>query len=234
MKNFLALTLFIFTSITYGYTVKPIIQSFNADGKGSSKSFLIENSGDTPISLEFEITTRSIDKNGKETRVSSDDFMVYPLQMTLKANSKRNIRVSWIGNKSPKSELPYRMIVRQLPIAKKGQTGVKFLFEYVASLYVLPKNPVEPKISARILGELKKGTEKLLRFQLANNGKKHAITTRYNISLTDGKNSVTLKEKDFVTPLFPNFLPGTEQIGTIRLPQGINPRTAKLTVIRKK
>ena len=123
MKRLLTLFLFLYTAIASSYTVTPIIQSFNASGKGSSKTFLIENSSETPVSLEFEITTRSIGKDGKELRVESEDFMVYPLQMTLKGNSKRNIRVSWIGDKAPKKELPYRMIVRQLPIKKKGETG---------------------------------------------------------------------------------------------------------------
>lgn len=234
MKSLLSLILFLISTIGYSYTVTPIIQSFNASGKGSSKTFLIENSGEGPVSLEFEITTRAIGTYGKETRVESEDFMVYPLQMTLKPNSKRNVRVSWVGEKKPQKELPYRMIVRQLPIKKKGETGVKFLFEYVASLYVQPKTGVSPKLYGKIIGSLSKGEQKLLRFQLKNNGKKHAITARYNFSLTDGKNTHLLKEKDYATKLLPNFLPGTEQMGTIVLPKGINPRTARLLIEKKK
>ncbi|MCK5882901.1 MAG: molecular chaperone [Bacteriovoracaceae bacterium] len=234
MKSLLTLVLFLISTIAYSYTVTPIIQTFKAAGKGSSKTFLIENSSDTPVSLEFEITTRFIKKDGKETRVESEDFMVYPLQVTLKPNSKRNIRVSWVGEKKPEKELPYRMIVRQLPIKMKGDTGVKFLFEYVASLYVLPKTGVAPKLYGKITGSQLKEKKKLLHFQLNNSGKKHAITARYNFFITDGKNTHLLEERDYATKLLPNFLPGTIQIGTIFLPKNIDPTAAKLKIKKKK
>lgn len=88
---------------------------FDAKGRGATQTFQVDNNGDTEVALEVEALTRKIDLESKETREKTKDFMIYPLQLTVKPGEKKNIRVTYVGAELEK-EQPFRLVVRQLPV----------------------------------------------------------------------------------------------------------------------
>lgn len=228
--------LFMISPSLHAYTVTPIIQQFAPTGKESTQTFQIENSSKSPVSLELEVTNREINKEGKEVRTESKDFIIYPLQLTVEGNSKRNVRVSYVGTKEIAHEMPYRLIVRQLPIKNaKKNSGVNFMFEYIASLYVSLPEHQEARPIAKVIGEVKSKNGTNLRLSLTNSGKKHLLSENYQFTLVDGNKDHQVQAADWVTPPLPNYLVGGQSIIELKLPAGIIGRTTKLTVekIRK-
>ncbi len=232
--SLIALIFMLFCAEARSYTVTPIIQHFSPEGKESSQTFLIENSADHSIAVEFEVTSRTILEDGSEKREASKDFSVYPLQMTLEAKSKRNIRLSYLGEKKIDKELPYRLIVRQLPISEqKNKSGVNFMFEYIASIYVGLPQFTEGPLHGTVIGDLKKNKESLLKVSLTNQGTKHLLTDNLECRLLEGQKDYSVTSADWLTPPLPNYLPGGKSIVVVRLPTGIIGRQAKLSCLNK-
>ena len=171
---------------------------FDAKGRGATQTFQVDNNGDKEVALEIDALTRKVEVEGKETREKTKDFTIYPLQLTVKPGEKKNIRVSYVGNE-PEKEVPYRLVVRQLPVnlekKKPGETAqsqINFLFEYVASLYVKGKAPATPKLE---LQELKKEGNNLS-ILLKNSGGVHVLFKSYNLIVSDGKDKLELNMSD--------------------------------------
>ena len=145
----LCLLLFLTSLNVSAFKLSPIVQSFDFQGKNKTKTFRVINTNKKTIRLEAEVFTRNIDLNNVETRAESEDFIIYPPQLELKPGQSRAIRVTYTG-KPVQSEVPYRLIVRQIPDKlaekkKKSKNQINFLLEYIASLYVAPKD-IKPEL----------------------------------------------------------------------------------------
>ena len=157
-----------------------MVQNFSPEGKDATKTFLITNDGKESISLEVVATTRSIAVDGKEERNESEHFMVYPPQLTVKAGERRSLRVSYVGPKEMQQEVPYRLVVRQLPVnvdkKKDKKTGaqIDFMFEYIASLYV-SKDGVKANVSLDKVEE----SDKQLQLTFSNSGSNHFLVSMF-------------------------------------------------------
>lgn len=199
MKNLiLTLLLSLISLSSYAFRVTPMTAEFDAKGRGATQTFQVDNNGDKEVALEIDALTRKVDIDGKEKREKTKDFMIYPLQLTVKPGEKKNIRVSYVGNE-PEKEAPYRLVVRQLPVnlekKKPGETAqsqINFLFEYVASLYVKGKTSATAKIE---LQDLKKEGNSLS-ITLKNSGGAHILFKNYNVVLSDGKEKLELNMSD--------------------------------------
>lgn len=219
MKKFLLLCLFIASNV-FGYTITPMVESFKSTGREKSKTFELENSAETPVSIELEVTTRELDKNGKEVRNETSDFIVYPMQLTLKPNSKRKIRLSYVGKPDIKKETPYRLLVSQLPVKSSTQeSGVKMIFSYVASIYVTADKIKGPNLTVT----KKRSNKNTVTVNFKNNGQSHAPYASYKLVMSQGKNKATVTEKMFKTKPLPNYLPGSSSQATIVIPKGYSP-----------
>ncbi len=231
----ICLSIALYCHSVFSYTVTPIIQHFKSQGKEQTQTFLIENNSNNEIALEFEITNREIQSDGLEKRGATDDFNIYPLQMTLPAQSKRNIRVTYVGEKVLKQEAPYRLIVRQLPINdNKSKSGVNFMFEYIASIYVSGEEIAEGDLQHKIIGERINNRQISLRLSLKNHGAKHVLTENLSFKITDGKNEFVPQAADWIAAPLPNYLPGTESMVEVKIPKGLIARQARLIIEKKK
>lgn len=186
LKSTISLFLyFIITTNTYAFKLSPIVQEFGNKSRDKTKTFRVINTGKESIKLEAEILTRNINLDNEETREDTDDFVVYPPQIELKAGASRAIRVTYIG--APVSiEKSYRMIVRQIPgiVKEKKSTGnqINFLLEYVASLYVTPDG-------ANSKLEISKASKKnkFIVIEFQNSGKKHQLLKNFELTLSQKK-----------------------------------------------
>jgi P pilus assembly chaperone PapD len=185
----------LFCQASYAFKISPIELTFDTKGRGSTQTIKVENTTKNKIPIEIFAFERK-HYNGKEKRTSTNDFYFFPKQFILKPGEKRNIRISWMGiraqGKNAKlnpmkkgktnitQEKAYRLEVKQVPVNLKkraAKTGITFLYNYVASLYVKP-----PKVSADIKPKsFRKVGKNLYMVQIQNVGSAHAILAYYNL-----------------------------------------------------
>lgn len=181
--------------------MEPMDVDFTPDGEGASKIFRIENESDEKVAVKIHAYTRQMDDKGKETRVETKDFKIYPEQITLAGSDSRAVRVMYIGPKRLEQESSYRIVATQLPVAFKKdakKTGVSFLYEFVASVYVTNEKFV-PKIEVESITRTDKEN---LKIKVINKGQKHTLLRYVKIELKDSNGKVlsldnsTIKEWD--------------------------------------
>lgn len=215
------------------FRMEPMDVDFTPDGEGSSKIFRIENEGDEKVAVKIHAYTRQIDDKGKETRVVSKDFKIYPEQITLAASDSRAVRVIYIGPKGLEQESAYRIVATQLPVEFKKdtkKTGVSFLYEFVASVYVTNEKFV-PKIEVESITRIDKDN---LKIKVINKGQKHTLLRNVKIALKDtsGKilplDSKLIKEWDNE-----NLLSGTRRTFNVKstLNFDINANPPKIEIV---
>lgn len=173
-------------SAAWAFKLSPMIASFAPSGNSATQNFQLENTGSEKIAVQIEPFHRFTDLDGKETRTPTDEFTVYPQQVTLAPREKHTIKVTWTGNRQPDRELNYRLVVSELPVgAGSGgkQNQVKFLTQYVASMYVTPADS-QPKLSVESFKVLSDGRGELV---LKNSGPAHRMLKGLKILLKAGK-----------------------------------------------
>jgi len=227
MKTFiLGLLFLVFSLPTYAFRVTPMTADFDAKGRGATQTFQIDNNSEKEVALEVEALTRKVDIDNKETREKTQDFMIYPLQLTVKPGEKKNIRVTYVGNE-PENEIPFRLVVRQLPVnlEKKKKLGdgaqsqINFLFEYVASIYVKAKSAPSFKLESQ--GVKKEGTNILV--TLKNAGNTHVLLKNCNVIVSDAKEKIelNLSDKEYEVVAGINVLASETRRITLPLPSKI-------------
>jgi fimbrial chaperone protein len=196
----------------------------------SSKTFSVENPGAESIALKIEATTREHDLLGKETRTPTKDFSIFPEQMILKANEKKNIRVSWIAQNELTKELAYRLVVTQVPVnltkeapLKRG-ASLKFLMQYVASLYVTPEK-AQPLLTVESFKMIGKNKAELILF---NGGNKHQKLTDLSLRIRPRKSApdsgIVLTPKELSKLSVENVLAGSKRKFIL---EPIDPKTSE-------
>lgn len=232
------LTLFCFfwLSESHAFRVSPIELNFDNKGPRAVQTILVENTTKNKIPVEIFAYERS-HVRGKEKRVRTRDFYFFPQQFILKPGEKRNIRLSWMGLRSKKEpkdktkrlkkgetnldyEKAYRLEVRQVPVDLKknrgNKTGIKFLYNYVASLYV---KPAKAKPFLEVYSYKKKNQE-TYEFEIQNSGSAHAILAFYDLEARQAKNKTLieiLKQNSEIQGV--NLLPGERRKITLKVPK---------------
>ena len=201
-----------------------MVVEFDSSGRGASQTFQIDNYSEKDIPIEIEAMTRKIDIDNKETRGVTKDFVVYPMQIVVKAKEKRNIRVIWTGGYVPESEIPYRLALRQLPVdfkvnnSSKPSTQIKFLFEYVASLYVMPKKVIPAKLEV----ESVKRVNDVAIVIVNNIGNVHVLFKQFDVFVSvKGGKKIEIPVKNLENYLAYNLLAGDRRRIKIPLPKDL-------------
>tara|TARA_Y100000768_G_scaffold389043_2_gene391408 strand:- start:4179 stop:4835 length:657 start_codon:yes stop_codon:yes gene_type:complete len=194
----------------FAFKLSPMKAEFGHKGKGATRSFRIINDTPEKIKVEAEIMSRNIDLNNNETRSETDLFTLYPPQLEVEAGKSKVIRVSYIGDKES-VEKAYRLIVRQFPSDKKPEKSggqINILFEYVASLYVTPKD-ARPNLKIKNAKKLNNS----LSINFVNEGNKHTLLKNYRLNLKQGKKSKTIDftEEKYKNLATQNILAGLER-----------------------
>lgn len=166
------------------FRLEPMVADFSIDGEGASKIFRVENEGKDKIAVKIEAFVRSHDENGKETLTPTKNFKIYPDQISLAASDSRAVRVIYQGPKDLEKEEAYRIVASQLPVAFKEdnkKTGIKFLFQFVASVYVT-SDKYYPKVVVESVSRIDKDN---IRIKVINKGQKHALLKEVKVELKD-------------------------------------------------
>lgn len=191
-------------------------------GPRASATYTVENNTKAKIAVEFSVHRRVIDENGKEERPPAEGFLIYPEQMSLEPGQKRAVRLTWTGEKLPDHELPFRFVASQLPVEfsenqpKEGRkVDLKFLIEYVASLYL---NPPRTKAKMKVAKHQVKGGK--LEVLVANEGTAHFLLERVSIGARAKGKSFKAAPEQLKEIRSENLLPGGSRWLRVPLPAG--------------
>ncbi len=188
------------------FSLTPLSVSLDSKGSGATRSLQVHNDSDQTIAVELSMATREMNEDGTEKQNRGPEieknFLLFPPQLTLKANERKTVRLSWIGTADPSAELAYRVIAEQLPVQtekQKAKNGavINILLKYVGAVYVTPEKAA-PQI---VLGEAKAVTtekkESKLSLLFENKGTAHQVLTGLHLKITPpGGETITLTPKE--------------------------------------
>ena len=213
----------------YSFTVNPIELYFTPDGTEATQSIKLSNPSKEPIAVQLKAFTRKHAPEGKEFRNPTTDFLIYPPQTILKPGETKTARLTWLGRKASvkkekgkeqiirtkkiTEELPYRLKVTQLPVEVKKKktpqkTGVKMIYQYVASLYVRERS-FKPEL--KIIGA-KRIKDNLTELTIANTGKQHTLLKYYTIKQKQNDKAIFKKIENLSDKILTtNILAGSKR-----------------------
>lgn len=223
------LGIFSASQYAYAFRLSPMVSEFSPQGKQATQTFVVENPGKDKIAIQLEIAKRKIDLEGKEDRTEvSDEFVVYPEQLSLDPGEKRSVRVTYTGEQKLNSEKAYRLIASQLPITLKKpsknedvKVNLKFILQYVASIYIIPED-VKPKI---VVDSIKKIDKEKFELVVKNEGTSHKLLENAKVSLFDPEKkeeAFPLDEKELKTLQAENILVDGRRKFTLKLPKPLS------------
>lgn len=209
-----------------------MVVQFSPAGKNATQTLLLENPGGERVAVEIEVFKRKADIDGKENRSeATSDFTIFPEQLTLEPGQKRNLRVTWTGEPAPASELAFRMVASQLPVNLQRPTNredvkvnLKFVLQYVASLYVTP-NDAKPQIEVASAKLLKPGTAEVV---LKNKGGAHRVLENAHLKLVGEKGEFVVPETVMQEVRAQNILASDSRRFTIAVPKDFRVKKAEL------
>lgn len=198
----------------WSFRLDPMVVELQPTGAKSSHSFRVENNGQERIAVQLKMTSRMTDENGKETRLDSSDFTIYPEQISLSPNDMRTVRVTYNGPKEVTSEKAYRLIASQLPVNFQKETKptqLNFLFQYIASVYVTPKGA-----AAQIqVKDIKVTDKNKIEFKIENTGTAHRLLKGVQVQFYDKNNLIAIDQNFFKTIANENILAGSSRKLTV-------------------
>lgn len=226
MLRIIVLTLVLFASrVAFSYNVQPMVTEFKPSGPDATRIFYVENTYDEKLAVQVSTYTRAINEKGEELREETKNFVVYPDQLVINGKEKRSVRVTYVGPRDIKIQMPYRISFDQLPVdlKKKSQiqgAQVKFMFNYVTAVYISPDG-VESKVE---IESQKKDGDKL-KVNFVNNGTAYELLSHFTIKLIgDGKEeSITAEDQKLTDGV--NLLPKSNRRIEFHLPEKIKGAT---------
>jgi len=185
----------------------PISQEFDPSGAGANRTFRIVNDAGQQIAVQIDITTRSMDITGQETRSDASNlFTIYPKQSVVPANSYQTVYVRWNGPSNIQQEQTFRIIARQLPVdfsETEDQFNIKVLLVYEGTLYVVPED-IDYDIRVYSASSVEREDGQYVQLILENTGNAHAIIEDPKLTLTSrssGRNSEVVLEGETLSML---------------------------------
>ncbi len=208
------------------FQLSPISEDFEPTGRGATKTFRVDNELDEQVAVTVEMAVRTMDVDGNETTKSTEDFVVFPPQFMLGPKKVQVVRVQWVGDQAPKTELAYRIIAEQSPVRVARATpgaSISLAVRYIGSIYVVPRG-VFPKIEVdSATAAAGPDGKPQLHLVLFNEGTSHAIIDEASLKLTAGDKSVTLKGDAMKKVTGENMLAGQKRRFVMPWPEGVPP-----------
>ncbi len=244
-------------NVSHAFKLSPIEIFFTPDGNGTTQTIWVENDTKKASPLEIKAYTRTIDEFGKETRVETQDFAIFPEQLTLSPGQRRSIRLTWKGaldsgqgkhtgkifkrkkQKTMQFEKSYRLHVKQIPVdvtpeplknPNERKVSLNFLYEYIASIYVTPSK-AQANLDVEVLKKLPNSKVEVMVY---NRGNKHSLLQHYKpiVHLPNSKEPIAIhdigKELKKV-----NLLANSKRKITLNLPAGMEKTQLHIKMVEK-
>lgn len=209
MKKNLILILLIFLPIRlFGFSVNPMVVEIDPQATKSQKVYVLTNTSDRAKPVEISVAKPVVDENNFETLITGEgeeQFLIIPQQLTLPPNSRRSVKVFYVGDPINEEET-YRIIFRELPIhmqqveenaPTETTVDMKIVMEYQTRVWLTP-GELKSELSVIEFEKSQESTppKPVLNLKVANNGQRHHYLKRIELLLlTNNGKKVTLAQK---------------------------------------
>lgn len=151
---------------------------------------VITNPSTTHKAVEIMAKKRIHTRKGEERHEETEDFIIIPPQVIIGPQQERAVAIQWIGSRDTKVELPYRIIVDEVPIkgnkdsdqAKAGNVTIKL--QFINSLYIRPEGT-----QSNVELEKVKTYKNTLSTTLKNSGTQHQIIKEFTLTFNDNNDT---------------------------------------------
>lgn len=144
LARFCALSVFVASSVIVAplsaSRVSPMIVEMTPTGRSSVGRVELTNDADRDIAYEVQMMRGEISKLGVLSLEPADEqFLVFPPQTVLEANSQQVFRVQYVGEEALDQSQIYYLSIRQIPVAfEEGQNQVQVVVNYNVLVNVVP------------------------------------------------------------------------------------------------
>ena len=129
--------------------VSPMIVNVEPMGRGSIARVELSNPGDSTFPVEVQMFRGDISENGELALTAADeDFLVFPPQRVIAANSQQVFRLQYIGDPELQESQIYYMQIRQIPVEfDPGRNQLQVVVNFNILVTVIPEDAsAEPLI----------------------------------------------------------------------------------------
>lgn len=199
------------------FQLLPMSMAFAPTGAEATQTFAVNNEANEPVAVQIYIVKREVAADGTETLTPADaDFLVFPPQAAVPAGKSQLVQVRWLGSRTLATELAYRIIAEQLPVAlaDRGQTGgrLEILMRYEGAVYITPPGAT-PNVVVDSVARVDTTEGPKLKVALHNAGTAHGLLDQVALTVTgkaaDGRAaSVELRGEALGALASPNILAG--------------------------
>ena len=220
---------FVSASGAFAFSVSPMVVEFDPNAPRAEQVFVLTNPSDTERPIEISVAKPFEDENGIETLDKGngeDDFLIIPQQFILPPNSRRSVKVFYVG-KPRQEEDTFRILFKELPVEilaeelPEGESSfsMNIVMEYHTRVWLTPRGLKEnlaltefEKIEMEAPKTLKRqGAEidqqepvelvPMLRLTVANTGERHGYIRNPVIRLVSKNGSVYTLNNQQIEPI---------------------------------
>jgi fimbrial chaperone protein len=138
------------------------------EAKTKTTSFTITNEGEEPITVEIGAVSWGQGEKGEDRYDTTKDLVVFPKIVTLNKGEDRLIRVGNQSRAGGEREATYRIFVKELPVTKPGEIGLRMALQMSIPVFVAPLK--EKKKHEILDSQLSEGK---IAFTIRNDGNAH-------------------------------------------------------------
>ena len=197
-----------FQSLALAFSVSPMVAEFDPNKPRSQQVFVLSNPTDQEKPIEISVGKPIIGADGLETLEvgnGENEFMIIPQQFVLPPNSKRSVKVFYVGEPRQEED-SYRILFKELPVElpednslQQGESSfsMRIVMQYHTRIWLTPAG-LEENLSIKDFQKVdmsdapsataeatEEGHNKvpMLRLTVANTGQKHGYLRYPEINL---------------------------------------------------
>lgn len=209
-------------SLASAFTMEPMSALLSPSGSGTIATFRIKNDGKERIAIRLSLLSRDSSPEGIEVNAPADElFVAYPSRLLVEPGSSASAKVQWRGPPKVDAERSFRLVAEQIALeggsGKDGNSGIKVMFRYIASLYV-GESGFAADLAATVVGAKGPDGSPGLMVELRNQGRRHVIATDARV-IVDGLAPLDSAELGGLSGA--NYLPGRSRRAFVPRPEAV-------------
>jgi P pilus assembly chaperone PapD len=179
-----------------------------------ASSVIVTNPSEEIKAVELLVKKRSYSLDGQEIHQDTDEFFIIPSQFIINPSEEQVVTLQWIGESTVDYELPYRIIIQEVPLVEDSRSiqtttnaSVQIRLRFVNSFYV-----VDHSVSEKIIlnSTVISGNETICEFE--NVGEKHKIISGFEFKVNHkSENDVVSISAETLKKNY-NFLPKEKRL----------------------
>ena len=164
--------------IAGAFKVVPV--KLHLDSKKSTTSIRIINQGEEEVTLQLDAKEWSQNDMGADIYQQTKDIVFFPKIATIEKGEERIIRIGYQKKADAKNEKTYRLFLEELPVAKPGETSLRFALRMVVPIFISPLKEIR-----NLSIENVQFSEGKISVKVKNNGNVHSIVGKLSIAGID-------------------------------------------------